>query len=135
MTRKSFETAERRSEKAGVVNDVPLEFDLDGHEMTANPPTPGQLVLFLTSGRLGAGKQVQALFRFLDSVLDPADYRHIEDALTDGVELSLLSDIASWMVEEWSGRPTEPASASAPTQKPTGKASKAKASSKAPAKT
>ena len=65
------------------------------------------------------------------AVLDEDDYDIIEDKLNEGVDLGLLTDIVSYLIEEWSARPTKPSSASSGSRKSTGKRSTAKRPAKA----
>lgn len=122
---KSFETSSRRGQGA-VVNPIDIDFEIDGVQITAHPPTTGQLGLFVQGNKAGGMKTVESLFKFIRAILDDDGYKVVEDKLQEGVEISLLTDIVEYLVGEWSGRPTTRSSASSASRKTTGKPSTAK---------
>ena len=122
---KNFETAARRGD-ASVANPIDIEFQLDGKTLTATPPTTGQLALFIGANGKGGLKSVNALFNFLSAILNDDDYAVIEEALQEGVEITVLTDIIGYLVGEWSDRPTSRSSASSASRKTTGKTSTVK---------
>ena len=127
---KNFETAARRGVPA-VSNPVDIPFQIDGTDFTAHPPTSGQLALFILAQGQGGYSVIGAMFTFLESILDEDGVVAIREKLTDGVELSLITDIISYLIEEWSARPTKPSSASSGSRKVTGNTSTAKRVSRA----
>lgn len=122
---REFTTAATRG-KAGVPNAIDIEFKLDDHVLTAKAPTSGQVALFVQHGRGGGLSSVTALFEFFSDVLDDADWAIVEDKLRDGMDVDLLSDISTYLIGEWSGRPTKRSSASSPMRSGTGRKSTAK---------
>lgn len=130
---KSFDTSARQG-AAGVVNDQPIEFELDGEVLTAYPPTAGQLALFLTANTAGGVESIQAMFELLAQVIDDDAVAVLKDRLGDGMEITVVTDIISYLVEEWSAHPTQPSSGASASRKSTGKGSTAKPRSK-PART
>lgn len=119
---KNFDTAARRGQ-AAMPNAVDITFQIDGVDYTAHPPTTGQIALFMGAQSEGGYTLVNAMFRFMDAVLDDEGVKALRAALQEGVELTLVSDIISYLIEEWSARPTTRSSGSSPTRKRTGAAS------------
>jgi hypothetical protein len=126
---KSFNTSARQG-AAGVSNDQPVEFELDGQVMTAYPPTSGQLALFLTANNEGGVSSLVAMFDLLAQVIDDDAVELLKDRLGEGMEISVITDIIAFLVEEWSAHPTEPSSGASASRKSTGKESTAKPRSK-----
>lgn len=122
---KNFDTAARRGAVA-VNNPVDITFQIDGEELTAHPPTTGQIALFMTRSAQGGMGTITALFDLLSAVLDDDDIDLVESKLAEGVDIGLLTDIVSYLIEEWSARPTQPSSASSASRRTTGKRSTAK---------
>jgi hypothetical protein len=124
MTMKQFKTASRRGEGA-VNNPVDLTFEFEVREgefveLTAKPPTTGQLALFFAHQYDGGTSSVRALFDFVASVLSDADYKVIENQLQDGLDIAVVIEIVQYLTEEWSTRPTKPARASSASRRSTG---------------
>lgn len=125
MATKNFDTAARRGD-TGVNNPVDIEFSIDGTDVVAHPPTTGQLALFIASTGGGGMTSVQAMFDFLGAILDDEGFDLIEEKLNDGVELALITDVITYLIEEWSARPTQQSSESTASRRSTGKRSTAK---------
>lgn len=125
MAIKSFDTAARRGE-SGVNNPEPITFEIDGDELTAHPPSTGQLALFIATNADGGMKTIQGMFAFLETVLDDGDFDVIREKLREGVDLGLITDIIGYLMEEWSARPTKSSSASSKSRASTGKSSTVK---------
>ena len=100
-----------------------ITFTVDDREMTAHPPTTGQLALFM---RTDGVRAVPSLLGFLSDVLEPIDWRWCEARLHQGIDVGVFAEIATWLIGEWSGRPTMPASDSSPTPSDTGRKSTGK---------
>lgn len=130
MTMKQFQTAARRG--AGAVNnpvDITFEFEVrEGEfvEMTAQPPTTGQLALFFAHQYDSGTGGVRALFDFLSAVLPDRSYQIIEDQLHDGLDVAVVIEIVQYLTEQWSARPTPPPRASSGSRRSTGARSTAK---------
>ena len=89
--------------------DQPMLFSIDGHELAAYQPTDGQLALLMSS--IAAHTSVQT--RVAGVINFSATY--ITDRLlsrTDPLGVEQVEEIMEWMVEEWTGRPTQPLSVS-----------------------
>ena len=127
---KQFTTAARRGTAAVSNNaDVTFEFEVrDGEfvEMTAHPPTTGQLALFMGHQLETGTGAVRAMFSLLDAVLDERDYGIIENQLQDGLDVAVVIEVVQYLIEEWSGRPTGPSPASSPSRRTTGRRSTVK---------
>jgi len=127
---KQFQTASRRGQGA-VANAVPITFEFEVREgefveMTAQPPTTGQLALFFAHQYdLGTGS-VRAMFDFIAAVLDNRDYKIIESQLHDGLDVAVIVEIVQYLTEQWSARPTKVRPASSGSPRSTGKRSTAK---------
>lgn len=127
---KQFLTAARRGEST-LPNpvDIPFEYEMREGEMveiTAHPPTSGQMALFLLSQSDGGVGLMRALFDFLAAVLDDKDYAVIEESLHQGVDVMVPIELVRYLIEEWSARPTPLPPASPPSPRNTGRRSTAK---------
>lgn len=96
-------------------------FKLDGRELTAYPPTDGQLAIFMSSfGRHASDHtKVAGAIDFFLTVLDDSSHGYVAERLLDRqrpLSLEVVTEIMRSLVEEWSGRPTKPLSVS--TQSP-----------------
>jgi hypothetical protein len=116
-------------------NDAEIEFKLGQHTLTAKCPTTGQLTLFLQGGTKGGLNSVQSLVEFFSDILSDRDWRIMENHLRDGMDIEVLSEINSYLIGEWSGRPIQLPSDSSPTPNGTGPKSTAKRDAKVPATT
>lgn len=130
MTMKQFKTAARRGEGA-VNNPVELTFGFevtegDFVEMTAKPPTTGQLALFFAHQYDQGTGGIRAMFDFVAAVLTDKDYKIIEEKLHDGLDVAVIIEIVQWLTEQWSARPTKAAPDSSGSRRSTGKRSTGK---------
>lgn len=127
---RQFTTAARRG-AAAVRNPVDVTFEFEVREgefveMTAHAPTTGQLALFMAH-QLDAGSgAVRAMFNLLSAVLDPRDYRIVEQQLHEGLDVVVVTEVVQYLIEEWSARPTLPPSDSATSPPTTGSRSTGK---------
>lgn len=117
---REFEVAVGRS---AFNSDGEVTFKLDEDELTAKPPTAGQLALFLRGGREGGMASLQSLLDLMESVLSREHYRLVQRRLKQGMEIGVVSQIAAYLVEEWSGRPILLPSGSTPMPNGTGEPS------------
>lgn len=127
MTLKQFHTAARRG-AAAVNNPVDITFEYEVREgefieMTAHPPTTGQLALFMADQGKSGAAGVRALFEFLATVLSDENYDVIEEQLREGLDVSVVIEMVRYLTEEWSARPTPPSSASSSSRNNTGRRS------------
>ncbi len=128
---KQFTTAARRGVSA-LPDAEKLEFEYEVREgefvtMHANPPTTGQLALFVsdqaTRGGMGA---ITAMLDLFAVVLDEPDFDIIKGQLQDGLDLEVITEIFTWLMEEWGLRPTPRSSGLSPSRRTNGQRSTAK---------
>jgi hypothetical protein len=106
-------------------SDEPLTFDLYDQQFRCAPAMQGRVLIeFIArsaSGDPAAG--AQAVLDFFDTAVIAADRERFKEMLEGEeyiVPMSTLTDIMDWMVEEYTGRPTEPPSPSQPGESTTG---------------
>lgn len=114
---KAFTTAvaAAEAEDKGEAGETP--FLVDGVECMAYKPKDGQLaVLMATTGRHSSmPEQIAGIINFFASVLDDFSHTHLVSRLLDrrddfGIEE--VTGIMEWMIEEWTGNPTQEPSGS-----------------------
>ncbi len=124
---KEFQSAARA--ESPLENPIDIEFSLDGDEFLAQPPTSGQLTLFMASQGGGAtpADTAKAMLELMLAVLGEEQYTDFENGLKAGkVDIETVMEVIEYLIEEWSSRPTPPASDSSSRQGRTGKQSTAK---------
>lgn len=92
-----------------VENPVPLEFSIagDDHVYTAMPPTGGQMMVM--SKAMESGQGAAGTIQFLMGILTDDDFDLLRGRLLsreDTLSLEDLSDLFSWLMEEWGRTPT-----------------------------
>lgn len=107
-----------------------LEFMVDGVTCRAYKPTDGQIAMTMASlGRhTSENQKIAGVIDFFVTILDEDSHRYIVDRLLsrdDPLGLQEVEDILEWMVEEWTGRPTQPPSVSTRSPRSGGQKSKA----------
>lgn len=103
MSHKSFAAAVANKKKR------PLTFDIaKGEKFTIERPLPGfALANLAAKGDSGGGEAVSAFIEFFEAVMDPEEFlRFKETANAERLDLETLIDIATYVIEEGSGRPT-----------------------------
>lgn len=105
-----------------------LEFTVDGQLCYAYKPLDGQFaVLMASTGRHSSGEeQIAGIINFFVAVLDDASQTLVINKLLDRKDsfgIKEVEEIMRWMIEEWSGRPTQSSSGSTPSRKPAGRKS------------
>lgn len=94
----------------------PLNFTLNGETFNCVPAIQGQTMLeFVAEADSDeGGKAAQALYGFFKKALVADDYQRFDVMIKSPeyiVDLNLIGDIAAWLVEEYTARPTsEPVS-------------------------
>lgn len=93
------------------------DFTVDGQVLHAYPPDPAQLaVLMASTGRhTQIHTQIAGTINFFVEVMDEASAGYLERRLLDRNDpfgLEEVTEIMEWMIEEWTGRPTQPPSVS-----------------------
>lgn len=97
--------------------DAPMSFSIDGHELHAYQPTDGQLAMLLSSvGRhTSTETRVAGVVDFFVAVMDDPSATYVVERLlsrSDPLGIDQVQEVMEWMVEEWTGRPTQPLSVS-----------------------
>lgn len=90
-----------------AVSGEAITFDLEGQKFTCIRPFPvGSMILFARAAKQGPEEQLAAMDQLLRGWLVPED-RDRWDAVVFGLSnLEVLGDIAAYIVEEATGRPT-----------------------------
>jgi len=104
---------------------------VDGREVTFYPPTSGQLAVTLAgSGDMATEmEQAAATINFFFSLLEHRDATFFRKRLfdrDDGFDMDTIADLVSYLLEEWSARPTKQPSDFLPSQRTAGQRSTAK---------
>lgn len=125
---KEFTTALKAIEQEQDEEDATLHFSLDGHELKIYPPSDGQLALLMAStGRHRTmPNQIAGIIDFFVELMDEESAGYIERRLLDRKDpfgLTEVTAIMEWMVEEWTGRPTQSPSGSTQSRRPGGRRS------------
>lgn len=102
----------KSSQKDSNANPVePITFDLLDKTFTAKPVLQGIVLLeFLESAVDGDVKSIIAFKTILKEALGEEEYARFYDTLKnaeDEVDLAVLAEIVTFLVEEYSSRPTE----------------------------
>lgn len=113
---KEFVTALKAADQE---QDESIEFGIDGFTLHAYRPTPAQFAVAMSAlgPRRDMATQMAGVIDFFVEVLDTPSQQYITNRLldrTDPFGLEEVEEILEWMVEEWSGRPTDQPSASTP---------------------
>lgn len=116
---KEFTTALK--EVTGEAEEV-MKFTVDGTELTAYYPSDGQLAILAASvGRHSSvHNQVAGIIDFFVEVMDDFSHSYLRDRLLDREDpfgLEEVESIMAWMMEEWTGRPTQQPSVSTPSRR------------------
>ena len=128
---KSFSTA---ATATAHEKDLPIgpdaQFEYGGREVTAHSPTAPQLALFLAAfgDTADMGSRVVDTLNFFNSRFSREDAAYFKRRLNDPddpYDFAKMSEILSWLIEEWSGRPTISPSESVSLPTPTGNGSTA----------
>lgn len=89
----------------------PLEFELNDEKFHCNAAIQGSVLLeFAKSADSDAGVAV-ALYEFLRSAMSEEEYVRLDTILKSPdviIDVELIGEIVSWLVEEYSSRPTSP---------------------------
>ncbi len=106
-----------------------LEFSVDGVLCKAYKPNDGQIAVLMatTNGRhLSEGEMIAGIINFFVATLDDETHNYLVNKLLDRNDpfgVLQVQDIIAWMMEEWSGRPTQSSTASTPSRRSGGRKS------------
>jgi len=97
--------------------DQGFDFSLDGHELKAYKPTDGQFAMVMAAmGRhTSESTKLAGIIDFFMAVMDNDSAGYLADRLlerSDPFGLPEIEAIMTWLVEEWTGHPTQPLSVS-----------------------
>jgi hypothetical protein len=114
---KEFATAAR----AATTDEDAIEFKLDGEVYRSLQPTPGQTVMIMTAfgDRTSINERVAGTIDFFFGLLDQPSAVALQHRLldrNDPFELEQITEILSYLMEEWTGRPFTPPSGSTPSR-------------------
>lgn len=98
-------------------DDGAMEFNVDGVLCKCYKPGDGQLaVLMASTGRhTSEQEQIAGVINFFVAVLDDQSHNYLVNKMldrTDPFGIAQVQDIMTWMVEEWTARPTKSPSGS-----------------------
>ena len=119
-------TVTRKRHKSFEVKNIedsePLTFDLGGEEFTCFPEVQGKMILDIIRTAASEGDADQrgmmmavGVLDFFEKVMDASEYERFNKLMEDPkriVPMDTLSEIMSWLIEEYTDRPTEPSSGS-----------------------
>lgn len=97
---------------------VPIKFKVGDQECLAYRPEAGQVAMMysrMDDTLSSDGERIAAMIDFFMGLLDKDSRRVLSRRLMereDPFEMETVSDIMDWLMEQWSGRPTTPSSAS-----------------------
>lgn len=102
-----------------------IDFKVDGVVCRARRPSPGQVAYLLASmhKRAPLEQQIAGAINFCMAIMDHDSASYLSDKLLDPedpFEIPQIQDIIEYLVEEWSGRPTEQSSDSSSSQEAPG---------------
>lgn len=90
----------------------PLTFSLNGQKFEAVPAIQGSTLLEFVASADGesGGAAATALYKFFEDVMEPDQYQRFQAVLKDPeviIDMELIGEIAGWLVEEYTSRPTK----------------------------
>ncbi len=109
-------------EVKNVDDSEPLSFDLGGEEFTCYPEVQGKMILDII--RTAANENdpdargmmmAVGVLDFFEKVMDASEFERFTKLMEDPkriVPMDTLSEIMSWLIEEYTDRPTQPSSVS-----------------------
>lgn len=123
---KSFSTAAKAALHERELPIGPdVSFTYDDREVSAHAPTGPQLAVFLAAFADTASMKASVTdsINFFHSRFEPADASYFKQRLMDPedpFEFEQVVELLGWLIEEWSARPTQSPSDSAPSRTATG---------------
>lgn len=90
----------------------PLTFTLNGQDFTAKSAIQGSVLLEFVAAADGdsGGAAATALYRFFEDIMNTDEYERFMKVLKDPeviIDMEMIGEIASWLVEEYASRPTQ----------------------------
>jgi hypothetical protein len=112
-------TTRRKTFRGGkkIEDFEPVEFDLNDQLFHCKPALQGAVLLeFVSRADSDEGAQAAtALYGFFEDVMEPEEYTRFRDYLKNPsviIDMETLGDIAAWLIEEYTARPTQPSESS-----------------------
>ena len=99
----------------------PLDFDLGGETFVCYPEVQGKTILDVMKVAAEGDEDTRGVMMavsvldFFVKVMPPEEYERFEKLMEDPkriVRMEVLSEIMSWLIEEYTDRPTQPSSVS-----------------------
>lgn len=95
----------------------PLSFSLHGEEFDCHPNVQGAMLLrFIKEADSGDGSRAsEALLGLFEKVLEPESFVRFNELWNDNnriVPIETIGEIAGWLIEEYTARPTKRSSSS-----------------------
>lgn len=95
----------------------PLEFDLNDQHYKCKPAMQGAVLLDFVAraDSESGGASAGALYGFFEDAMEEAEYKRFMEYLNSPeviIDMDLIGEIASWLVEEYTARPTQQSSSS-----------------------
>lgn len=109
---KEFITRAIEVDEENAGEETVYEFSVDGVMCTASQPTPGQLGVFtaMISDVNGWQTQAAGIINFFFGLLDAESKSYLAQRLLDrkdSFEIDDVRDIMFYLMEQWTGNPTE----------------------------
>lgn len=105
----------------------PITFKINNREVTASPPPNSGPFAYLTAMQAqdaDPSDTAYAMLQFITSLMSDTDASFVRNSLAVGeLDFSTLGDVFTWLVEEWSARPTTSPRGSSSRRRTTGHAS------------
>lgn len=91
----------------------PVSFDLRGQTFRCNPAVQGAVLLEFVAraDSESGGEAAGALYGLFEDAMPAEEYARFQALLNDPaviIEMDTIAEIASWLVEEYTARPTKP---------------------------
>jgi hypothetical protein len=108
-------------EVANIDDAEPLDFDLGGETFVCYPEVQGKTILDVMKSAAEGDEDTRGVMMavsvldFFKKVMPPEEYERFEKLMEDPkriVRMEVLSEIMSWLIEEYTDRPTQPSSVS-----------------------
>jgi hypothetical protein len=95
----------------------PLEFEINDQTFKCKPALQGAVLLEFVAKADSeeGGAAAGAMYDFFGDVMDELEYKRFRNYLKNPdiiIEMETIGEIAAWLVEEYTARPTEPSSSS-----------------------
>lgn len=114
-------TSRHKSFKGGrAIGDYePVEFDLNDQHFVCKPALQGAKLLEFVAKADGdsGGEAAGALYGLFEDVMVPEEYARFKAYLDQPdliIEMDTIAEIAAWLIEEYTSRPTQRSESSAP---------------------